>query len=68
MGIHLGATIISDFTVFSEFLNPNCGSYSTISKTITVFLDCLHTKIKSSTPLANPYTQEAKHQPIFAQL
>ncbi len=35
---------------------------------ITVFLDCLHTKIKSSTLLAKPYTQEAKHQPIFAQL
>jgi len=34
----------------------------------TVFLDCLHTKIKSSTLLAKPYTQEAKHQPIFAQL
>ena len=36
--------------------------------TFTVFLDCLHTKIKSSTLLAKPYTQEAKHQPIFAQL
>ncbi len=35
---------------------------------LTVFLDCLHTKIKSSTLLAKPYTQEAKHQPIFAQL
>ncbi len=42
--------------------------YMHYSQFITVFLDCLHTKIKSSTLLAKPYTQEAKHQPIFAQL
>ncbi len=59
--IILGGLSVSTFSHFHFWVNY-------FNFFITVFLDCLHTKIKSSTLLATPYTQEAKHQPIFAQL
>jgi len=35
---------------------------------ITVFSDCLHTKIRTFPQLAKPYIRGAKHRPRFAQL